>query len=237
MKTYLVTYGDKQYTHQRELLKIMAEVSGFFDEVHVFTPQDLDPQFKHHFRDILNCPRGGGYWIWKPWLMHKMFNVLHNDDMLVYCDAGCTINSHGKERFKQYLELVSDSDTGSLGFELPHKEIEYTKQEVIEYFNASDEILKSDQLMATSVILKKCGHADFLIEKWYQTLLEKPSLFTDAKDLTIQNNQFIDHRHDQSVFSVIRKIYGSEVIPDDTYFLDFNKHGMLSPIWATRRRG
>jgi len=233
----MMTYGDQKYKHQRVFLKNAAQASGFFNEVRVFDPDDLPPVFRKDFWKVLKCERGGGYWIWKPYLVHRMFNLLNKGDVLVYCDAGCEINPAGEKRFKEYIELLKDSESGSLAFQLPHKEIEYTKREVFDHFKASDQVVQSDQLMATVLILEKCNHASFLIEKWYGTLLEEPLLFTDEKNKLIQHQEFIDHRHDQSIFSVIRKIHGSEIIPDDTYFLDFAKYGRRSPIWAARRKG
>ncbi len=237
MKTYMITYGDERYQNQRQFLKQMAQASGFFNDVRVFEPKDLDPLFKLNFSSILSQPRGGGYWIWKPYLVARTLSVLNDGDVLVYCDAGCEINPKGSSRFRQYIAQVKDSETGSLAFELPHKEIEYTKREVFDYFNVTPDIVASDQLMATVLILEKCEHTAFIVDRWLETLRDKPALFTDEGNALIQYPQFIDHRHDQSIFSVIRKMYGTEIIQDDTYFLDFYRDGLHSPIWAARKRG
>lgn len=237
MKTYMMTYGDDKYKHQKVFLKNNALASGFFDHVRVFGPDDLPPGFRRDFWKILQCDKGGGYWIWKPYLISRMFSLLKHGDVLVYCDAGCEINKHGRKRFYEYLEMLKDSENGSLAFQLPHKETAYTKREVFNYFDCKNEVIYSDQLMATVIILEKCDHASFLVEKWYGTLQEQPDLFTDEKDTIIQHKDFIAHRHDQSIFSIIRKTYGTEIIADDTYFLDFDKYGGMSPIWASRKKG
>ena len=75
-----------------------------------------------------------------------------------------------------------------------------------------------------------------LIDIWYSALEDSPELFTDQMDELNQDSAFIDHRHDQSVFSIIRKKFGSMVMPDETYFLDFVREGQLYPLWATRLR-
>lgn len=237
MKIHLISYGNGNYKRQRESLKEVALKSSFFDEVVVFSDEDLDSLFIKHFMDIFNYGKGGGYWIWKPYLIKKVLDTLDEDDILIYCDAGCELNVAGEKRLSEYIEILKNAKSGSLAFELPHKEIEYTKQEVFEYFNVSEEVKRSNQLMATVILLKKCTHSVALVEKWFQTLLENRSMFTDEKEIASQNSEFIDHRHDQSVFSVIRKTYGSEIIADETYFLNFEKEGQAYPFWAMRKRG
>ena len=54
-----------------------------------------------------------------------------------------------------------------------------------------------------------------------------------------QEDYFIDNRHDQSILSVIRKMYNKNVvtIPDETWFYKFHsKIGLKYPFWATRRK-
>jgi len=236
MKIHLISYGDAKYASQREFFKQTALSSSFFDEVMIFSSEDIEPAFKTRFQQFLNQRRGGGYWIWKPYLIQRVLESLSDNDILIYCDAGCMINSNGEKRFKDYIEMLARSETGCVSFELPLKEVEYTKQEVFDHFDTSETLIHSNQLMATVIMLKKCTHATMLINKWYATLCENPLLFTDDKDNSTQKEEFIDHRHDQSIFSILRKTYKSEIIPDETYFLDFIREGQLYPIWATRLR-
>lgn len=236
MKTHFITYGDDKYRAQRKFLKQTAIDSNFFDEVKIFSPAAIDPIFAKRFKTILEQSKGGGYWIWKPYLIKKILDTLPEDDILIYADAGCLINKSGKKRFHDYLTLLKATDTGTIAFELPHKENEYTKQEVFDYFNTTTEIINSNQLIATVIMLRKCQHATQLIDKWYDTLYENLSLFTDQKDAALQQKSFIDHRHDQSIFSVLRKTHGALILPDETYFPNFMQDGAKYPFWATRLR-
>lgn len=49
---------------------------------------------------------------------------------------------------------------------------------------------------------------------------------------------FMENRHDQSIFSIIRKKFGTEITDtDETYFEpDWNITGFHFPIWARRIR-
>ncbi|WP_158799616.1 hypothetical protein [Pedobacter sp. L105] len=233
MKIHSITYGDSRFREQREFFRESALASSFFDEVKVFTHENLDSHFQEKFHEILQFPRGGGYMIWKPYIVKHMLETIEDNDILIYCDAGCMINSLGKKRFDQYIDIVNESETGTLAFQLSQKEYEYTKREVFEYFRSSEEIINSGQLITTAFLFKKCAHAKLLIGKWFNTVLDDAWLFTDRKTPP-QLNGFIDHRHDQSIFSIVLKTYGAEILPDETYFQDFVREGNSFPFWAVR---
>jgi hypothetical protein len=236
MKKYLISYGDDAFASQREFFKETALASAFFDDVTIFTRDDIGQDFAEQVGETLDLRRGGGYWLWKPYFVKKALDKIDEHDVLVYCDAGCMINISGKERFDEYLKILESSPTGTIDFELPHKEYEYTKREIFEYFNSSEEIINSNQLMATVVILRKCAHTTMLVNEWHEAACDNPFLFTDELMLIPQHKDFIANRYDQSVFSIIRKEHGANIIPDETYFLDFLREGLKFPFWATRLR-
>ena len=65
--------------------------------------------------------------------------------------------------------------------------------------------------------------------------MDNPLLFTDYYNKN-QRHDFIDNRHDQSIFSVIRKMNTSLLLKkDETWFVPFgNKESKTYPFWATR---
>lgn len=234
MKIHLISYGDVMYKVQREFFKESALFSSFFDEVTIFTRENIDGEFAAGFQEILQFPRGGGYMIWKPYFIKRALDALKEGDILIYCDAGCMINDWGKERFDEYIKKLRSSETGIITFEMELKEYEYTKREVFDYFKSPEAIINSKQIISGIILIRKCAHTCMMIDKWYQTIYDNPWLFTDQMDTGIQHSGFIAHRHDQSIFSVILKTYGAEVLPDETYFNDFMREGQFFPFWATR---
>ena len=237
MKKYLITYGDENYVSQLEFFKETAIASSFFDELRIFGPKDIGPEFADQVGETLQVSKGGGFWLWKPYFIKRMLDELKDDDILVYCDAGCIINGRGKERFDEYISLLISAETGTLDFDVGLKEYEYTKQEIFDHFDSSESLINSNQLIATVLIFRKCTPAIKLVEEWVQTACNHPLLFTDELVMNHQYEGFIDARHDQSVFSVIRKTRGANIIPDETYFLDFIRDGSRFPFWATRLKG
>ena len=237
MNINLISYGNEKYAFQREFFTRNALASGFFDTLTVFNPGDLDSDFKEQYKDILSISRGAGYWIWKPYLVKKMLESLPDGDILIYCDSGCIINRRAKKRFRDYINVLINSETDSLGFELNHQEEDYTKAEVFDYLNSSELMKQSKQLIGGILFFQKSLRSIKLVERWNELLKLEPLLFTDEFNPEMQSPDFKGHRHDQSIFSLIRKTYGTAIIKDETYFDDFVREGQPYPIWATRLTG
>lgn len=234
MQIHLVAYGDFSYHKQKQIFIKQAAQSYFFSKIHSFSPNDIDPVFRFRIYDPLKYSRGGGYWIWKPYFVKKVMDSISFGDILIYSDSGCEINKDGRQRFKDYIDLLLSSRTGTLDFELYHKEYKYTKQEVFDYYKCPNEVINSNQLHSTVLLLKKCQHTIKLINEWYLAAVKYPFLFTDERRV-LQRPVFLDHRHDQSIFSVLRKGHGATIITDETCYYDYET-GSKFPFWAMRHK-
>ncbi len=114
----------------------------------------------------------------------------------------------------------------------------WTTTEIFNYFNIStnSQITNSGQFHSTILIMKKNNNLINIIKNYYKILYTNPLLFTDYYNNN-QQNYFIDNRHDQSVFSILRKLYGSIILNDETWFQPFGNISSLAyPFWGTRRR-
>ena len=65
-------------------------------------------------------------------------------------------------------------------------------------------------------------------------------MFTDHynSNNSVQHSEFKENRHEQSLFSLLRKIHGSVVIDgDESWMQPFGKGESLKyPFWATRSK-
>jgi hypothetical protein len=238
MKKHFISYGDHNYLNSKA--RISAEAKNFgFDTVAIFEPQDLSEEFIKQTRPFIHESRGGGYWIWKAYILKETLGGIEEGDLLVYADAGCHINIHGKPRFQEYIDLLDTNDTGIISFEMPGlKEEYYTTESVFEYFSiGKDDLLrKSGQFVANTLIMKKCDKLINLIEEFYEIAVSRPDLFSDQYNNLNRSEIFIDHRHDQSIFGLLRKRMGSIVIKDETWAENFDEL-IHVPILAKRIRG
>ncbi len=118
--TVLLTFGDPSYEPSLRRIEKEAAASGFFDEVRIRRPSDLGRAFwKKHGQFVNRHQVGYGYWIWKPWLILAELEASHQEEVIVYADAGCTINAKGRKRLDDYIELVKESPVGSHGLPAP----------------------------------------------------------------------------------------------------------------------
>ena len=159
---------------------------------------------------------------------------------MIYIDAGCSINPKGNKRFKEYIKLLNNSDEGIISFQVNYIEKKWTTKEIFNYFNINinSEIANRGQFMSTVLIMKKNKNLLNLIDIYNKALHYNPLLFTDYYNKNNQEHYFKDNRHDQSIFSVIRKMINSIVLKDETNEWKRESDKIIwspdKPFWATR---
>ena len=233
---HLITYGDNKYQKSKKRLYIEAEDTGWFNTITLYGLDDLDNNYKERFADILNKPRGGGYWIWKSYIIKKKLQEINDGDILIYLDAGCTINKEGGKRFNEYINLLNNSDSGCISFYMEYKERVWTTNEIFEYFGISDndKLMNSFQLVGGIRIMKKNDNLIKMINIEEKACYDNPLLFTDHYNKN-QEQYFKENRHEQSIFSIIRKMNNPLMIKDETCYKPFGEGKSLEyPFWATR---
>lgn len=235
---HLITYGDNNFAKAKKRIYDESVNSGWFDNVDVYSPNILDDTFKTKFQDILKQPRIAGYGLWRPYIIKKKLNEINVNDILIYLDAGCSINIHGKKRFNEYIEMLNNSDKGIISFQMPHRENKYTTKEIFDYFNIdiNSKNANSGQILDGILIMKNNENLNIIIDEWYDVMNNNPLLFTDYYNKK-QASYFVDNRHEQSILSVIRKKYDSIILNDETWFTPFGNSKSISyPFWATRKK-
>lgn len=243
-KIHMISYGNDKFINSKERIFKEAIDSKFFFSVEVFGPQNLEKEFKYKFNSILGLKKGGGYWLWKLNIIENKLKKINDEDYLIYIDSGCTINNKGIERLNDYINLLKNSNLGIISFQLTHLEKIWTIKEIFNYFKINNElnILNSGQYMATILIMKKNKHLLNILDSWSKLINHDSLLITDHYNNN-QESYFKDNRHDQSILSIIRKIEGSIILKDETYFgkytkenYDLNNVALKYPFWATRIR-
>lgn len=189
-----VTYGNESYYHSLERIRHEAEATGEFDEILIFTDHDLPEEVKQS--ELMKYKRGGGYWLWKPWVVLQALETASDNDIIVYSDCGNTLYKHSgwKKLFKKM------DNAAGLFFYNGSKMAQYTKRSVLNYFDSK--LLKNNyQIMSGFFIISK--PAKHLISRWYNLMLTHPDLVLDVKeeDRECEYKEFIMHRHDQAILS------------------------------------
>ena len=135
---------------------------------------------------------------------------------------------------------------GILSFQMSGKfsgnlepENRWSCNEIFKYYNidTNSNIGKSGQFLGGILVMKNNKHLKELLKNVLKALEYDRFMFTD-KYRDNQHSEFNENRHEQSVFSIERKINGSVVLDgDESWVLPFGGNESLKyPFWATRIR-
>ena len=238
---HLISYGDDKYTYSKQRLCNQAMDTKWFKTIKMLGKNDLSESFKKEFHDILCLGRGGGYWIWKYDIILQNLNLINDGEILIYLDAGCSINKNGESRLNEYIQLLQESGKNIISFQMHHIEKNFTTTKIFETFDVveNENITNTRHIMATVLIMRKDTRLIEMFEYILDKLRKDHFIITDKyNDFDKNNNKnFRDNRHDQSILSVVRKIYGSVILQDETYFENMNcDQAKNMPFLATRIR-
>ena len=223
-----LTYGDEKFPKSRRRIIDQARALEVFDDCLAETHETiaLDEEWKEalkneQFLKVSQGQRGGGFYIWKPYIIYKHLQNLSEGDVLIYADAGLTMpapatKNHAIEKFQEYFHSFKVS--GEFWYAVPFmgtdrwpkEEKSWTKMDVLRYFNCSTDksITDTSQLQTGRHLIKKCNESLEIAESWWKTARDHPELFDDSPSRIENDESFIDNRHDQSIFSIIAKLNG-----------------------------
>ncbi len=227
-RKYFCSFADSRMKRTLDRVKKQAKNMEYFDEIFVYTENDLKRDFKILFKKkLVKGTRGFGYWVWKPQVILQVLSQMNDGDVLVYMDAGCHLNKNGLKRLDEYCERARMSEKGLCIFQeaLPadnanlqiyYSALEkfFTKGDLFEYFGVRDRknICDTGQIAATAFVIKKCREAEELITEWLSVFQKNFSLADDSRSISPNFEGFVEHRHDQSIFSLLCKMYKIEGI-------------------------
>jgi hypothetical protein len=159
---------------------------------------DLDSDFQRRNAHILSLKRGFGYWIWKPYLILKTLQSIPEDEVMIYADA-C---SRPDENLQQFIDRARQY--GIAGYELRYPQVVYTKRDAYLLMGAEDQFRnpRLRQRSATVLALSNTRAVRQFVAQWLQ-MCEMERALTDVPSIEPNHPSFVEHRHDQSIFSVL----------------------------------
>ena len=206
-RTVFLSYADDRFQDGQASLAASAKCVGF-DQVISASPRDWHgTEFASANKSTLSQKRGGGYWLWKPWIIRKKLCELSTGDILFYCDA--SIDGFYKfDKFPRSLvHLASTSDQGFLIGPVIHQHgplKHWTKRDALILMNCdSPDIIDRPLVQATWSVWRVCANSHRFLSQWLEYCCD-PRILTDiASTLSPEMHYFKDHRHDQSVLTLL----------------------------------
>ena len=221
----LVSFADMRFYRSHKRFKSQAEQSGFFDSISINSELDLPRDYVQRNKDLLNRRlRGFGYWCWKPKIILMELEKNPNLDILFYSDIGNHIRIEGRERYEKYVNILSNSEHDILAFQLSpqsdyplegvsslvkheHIEAEWTKGDLFRHFGIDENHAhaQTPQIQGCLFAVKNTANVTCWLKNWIKDTEAFPNLFNDEPSVFPNSFRFIEHRHDQSYFSLSLK--------------------------------
>jgi hypothetical protein len=214
IKKIFITFGagGENYIQAGERLKRQANDIKIFDETILYTDEYLksnDEFWGKHSEFIKNNKRGYGYWLWKPYIIKKTMEKMKDGDVLLYADCGCEINIKRREELLNDIKMVKDKYI--IGSRTKHIEKKWNKMDLLVKLNANnDKYMNTIQNQAGVNLFLICDKTRDLVNEWYEICCDY-HLIDDSPSILPNTEDFIEHRHDQSVFSLLTKKYNIDI--------------------------
>jgi len=252
MKIKLVTFSDGSYALRaagRRLVK-EADSTGWFNQPSehwtIETLRSRLPVFYSEHREfIASNSKGFGLWVWKPAILSYLIDNLKEDEMVLFLDAGCQLNSNNSSRvrFQEYVEhcktndlLVMQLANNSFGFK-NLTDLAWTKLSVLNELDPLSLFRNTNQIQSGIIFAINSDKSQRVAKKWLSHCVGSDySFLIDHVEGDAKSDDFIQHRWEQSILSLIVKSEGIVPLVDETYFFPNWREGSNFPIWAMRNR-
>ena len=206
-KIVAISYGSEQYNKQLEYNGKSALEIAKVNEFYGYKPKDIDHDFREKNKYILEKGRGNGYWLWKPYFLYKTLKEkLDYGDYLIYSDAAIMY----VDSAQKLVDFLKEKKLDMYLHRLPHLERQYTKRDAFILLGVDQPFYaETGQFNAAFQIYRKTKFTEFFLEEYLYYAQDKRIITDDANELGVGNyDDFRDHRHDQSILSLLTKKYG-----------------------------
>jgi hypothetical protein len=232
----LLCYGSGKFLDPRDYLVKTARAVGDLQEIRECSASDIPREYRRKHAAIFGHRRGDGYWLWKPFLIQQTMQRMREGDILFYCDAG----SHLIASLTPLFRLAAEEPKGVLSFSLDHLERRYTKRICFAHLGMdSPTYTDTPQRLASFILFRVGALARGFAAEWL-SYCEKEVLVTDVPSPPplIEYPDFVENRHDQSLFSLTCKRHQIPGYPDPSQWgNDDPKRHALYPQIIQHTRG
>jgi len=204
-----ITFGShNNYLDAGSRLLNQATSLNLFKECRLYTANHLlhSDFWSQHQNFVNNNRRGFGYWLWKPYIIKKNMEEMNDGDILLYLDCGCEIHNKCREELLKCIEAVKiDKIVGTTVS--VQKEKDWCKMDLIERLVMTHHDSINDlQRQAGANLFLICPETRTFVNAWYELCCDYHNI-DDSPSIVQNSPTFCEHRHDQSIFSLLTKKY------------------------------
>jgi len=228
-KINLCLYSNEKFRIPRNALRKYSGKSEIFDNIFEYDRNWLErTDFYRDNKEILDDPfsKGDGWCLWKPYIIKESLNKIKDDEILIYMDSTDTFFND----FESFL--LNHFETNSFlfsQFSESNPNINYTKKDTFFYMGCDSQIYwDSPQLEAGISGFKKCDLTVSFVNE-YLDFCKDPRILKGGNSLRFTDPpQYLEHRYDQSVLSILSVKHDIKPNSDIKNFVECN-------IWESLR--
>ncbi len=203
-----------------------------FDQMYLFNEFDVKPMIDQLPPDAF-AKRGYNYWSWKPWIIHQTMLHSPPNSLIIYIDAGMFFknkllfqqlidrsqaqvddytfyqvshnnSSHCKCEVWSSIDQDEVKKDASRSRHIKSEDDETEEEEKKDTSNVRQEVFKKLPMVNAALLLfRNTSFMQQIAYEWQQKALE-PFMISDVPSGKCTNStDFIDHRHDQALLSLI----------------------------------
>lgn len=179
---------------------------------------DIEQSFVKSNQYTFSHGRGAGFWIWKPYFILRVMETMSSDDWLMYTDSGMYFVKNPWGHILDNESMMGDK--GLMAFGKCGLNKQYTKRDAFLLMGLDQpKYTDSEQITASVVVCKNTPFATSFVKEWL-TYAQDPRILTDLSNTQRLPNypEFRDHRHDQSIMSLLCIKHDICVLGDLTQF-------------------
>jgi hypothetical protein len=197
-KKYVLLYDDETGHYGLDLIHLIQSIKQYSDyDIILFKKSAIEREFIEKNADIFSLPRGGGYWMWKPYIIREILNLIEPGSLLFYIDSSYRFLAPFDE-WTQYVDRHDIMVWKNKPNEPFYPMKQWCKMDVMEIYQIPDDM---EICWAGAMLLKNTLYVRSLVDEWlksctYQNITDSPSVIPNYPE-------FIEHRHDQSLLSCV----------------------------------
>ena len=199
MNVHFVSYADELYRSQQEALVERCETCPNLKGAFYYDKSSIKgTEFYNKNKKILDMKRGGGYCLWKPYIILESFRFIDEDEVVFYLDSGDDFDCAAIDKIGGHMKTKN-----ILLFEGVYPNKQWTKRDCFVSMNCDEpKYWDTIQLEAGICVFKKCAQSIEILNEWI-IYSSNPRIGTDLENECEEENfeGFIDHRDDQSVIT------------------------------------
>lgn len=212
-----INYADKHF-EKAQKLNLETAIKWGADRTIAYTPDDIDADFVKKNKKILSEKKGNGLYLWKPYFLNKAYRELKDGDYLIYTDAGSIFIN----KIQYLIDCMEREKLDMMVFSLQKEMLErkYTKRDAFVLMGCDNKAFTdTPQSIGGYVVLKKSAFVEKFIAEDLQYAQDERMITEQANTQGLENYpDFVAHRHDQSIWSLMSKKYHIKRFRDPSQF-------------------